>query len=81
MEENVQKDDYDTSYRGFKPYEILKLKRNLAVMKQGFAADEQLINEKRFVQYVDELDRRRGTNFLETFPEMETFYNKASKLP
>lgn len=79
MEANVQKDDYDTSFRGFKPYEILKLKRNLAVLKQGMSPEEQRINEKRFVQYVDELDRRRGTSFLRTFPEMEAFYNKAAK--
>ena len=81
MEENVQKDDYDTSFRGFKPYEILKLKRNLAVMKQGFSESERSLNERRFVQYVDELDRRRGTSFLTTFPEMEFFYNKAANQP
>lgn len=78
MEENVQKDDYDTSFRGFKPYEILKLKRNFAVMKQQFSEAEQALNEKRFVQYVNELDRRRGTDFKNTFPELESFYNKAS---
>lgn len=77
MEENVQKEDYDTSYRGFKPYEILKLKRNLAVMKQGFTEKEQALYEKRFVQYINELDLRRGTNFKKTFPQMASFYNKA----
>ncbi len=77
MESNLQKDDYDTSFRGFKPYEILKLKRNLAVMKQGFSEADQTLNEKRFAQYVNELDRRRGTRFLSAFPEMESFYNKA----
>jgi hypothetical protein len=28
---------------------------------------------------VDEHDKRRGTNFLETFPELESFYNKCKK--
>lgn len=78
MEANVQKDDYDTSFRGFKPYEILKLKRNLAVMKQGYTPEERVLNQKRFVQYVNELDRRRGTNFLQTFPELSDFYLEAS---
>ena len=77
MEKNIQKDDYDTSFRGFKPYEILKLKRNFAVMKQRFSEAEQALNEKRFIQYVSELDRRRGTSFIKTFPELEAFYNKA----
>lgn len=78
MEANVQKDDYDTSFRGFKPYEIMKLKRNLAIMSQGYAADEQNLNQKRFVEYVNELDRRRGTNFLQTFPELSEFYRQIS---
>ena len=28
-----------------------------------------------FVAFVDEHDKRRGTNFLETFPEFAEFYN------
>ncbi|MBY0553281.1 twitch domain-containing radical SAM protein [bacterium] len=74
MEENVQKDDYDTSYRGFKPYEILKVKRNFSIMKQSFEPEELNINKRRFVEYVNELDRRRATNFLQIFPELENFY-------
>jgi len=28
----------------------------------------------------DEFDKRRGKNFLETFPEMEDFYNLCKRL-
>jgi hypothetical protein len=79
MEANVQKDDYDTSFRGFKPYEILKLKRDLAVMRQQYTAQEKLVNQKRFVEFVDELDRRRNTNFKDTFPELAEYYDLWSK--
>lgn len=76
MEENVQKDDYITSYTGFKPYEILKLKRNLAVINKGFSEEEKSTHEMRFVHYVNELDRRRATNFKDTFPEFADYYDE-----
>ena len=79
MEDNVQKDDYDTSFRGFKPYEILKLKRDLAVMRQQYTAQEKLVNQTRFVEFVNELDRRRDTNFNNTFPELVEYYDQWSK--
>jgi hypothetical protein len=31
-------------------------------------------DRKNFVKFVDEHDKRRGTNFLNTFPELEEFY-------
>lgn len=79
MEANVQKEDYDTSFRGFKPYEILKLKRNFAVLKEGFDEAAKTINEKKFLQYTRELDVRRRTDFLKTFPELREFYLSASQ--
>ena len=30
---------------------------------------------KDFYLYINEFDKRRGKNFLKTFPEMEDFYN------
>jgi hypothetical protein len=32
-------------------------------------------NKIDFVKFVDEHDKRRGTNFIETFPELEKMYN------
>jgi len=35
---------------------------------------------KDFVLFIDEFDKRRGKDFLKTFPEMEDFYNSCKKL-
>lgn len=34
------------------------------------------LNRYRFLQFTKEYDRRRGTNFLEVFPEFEQFYKE-----
>ena len=33
-------------------------------------------NQLDFVKFVDEYDIRKGTNFLNTFPQLENFYNE-----
>ena len=33
------------------------------------------LQRKNFIQFVEEHDKRRNTNFLETFPEFESFFN------
>jgi organic radical activating enzyme len=74
MEENIQGSDYGSTFEGFKPHEISKLKRNLAVMKNAVNIEETNINRKRFFQFIEQHDLRRSTNFLKTFPEMKNFY-------
>ena len=37
-------------------------------------------NRSWFVQYVDQLDVRRNTNFLETFPEYSELYEYAKNI-
>jgi organic radical activating enzyme len=59
---------------GFYKSEIQKLERLLSIF-QSKIHDDQTINRKDFVAFVDEHDKRRGTNFLKTFPEMTEFYN------
>ena len=36
-------------------------------------------NRKDFVKFVDEHDKRRGTDFLSAFPEFSDFYQKYKK--
>ena len=36
---------------------------------------------KQFQQYVDQLDKRRDTSFLEVFPEYTNFYEYCKELP
>lgn len=76
MEDNVQDENYTKTFTGFKPYEILKLKRNLGVMEQGISETELHQNKSNFYWFINQHDERRNTNFLETFPELETFYNE-----
>jgi hypothetical protein len=76
MEKNV-------SIVGFNNHEIHKLKRVKSIIEKSILRPDRdvIVNRRDFVIFVDEHDRRRGTNFLETFPEMADFYhaNKVHK--
>jgi organic radical activating enzyme len=66
-------------YLGFSEDETQKLSRLLSVFRplvDNTDNEVQLMIDRRdFAIFVDEHDKRRGTNFLKTFPEMEEFYN------
>jgi organic radical activating enzyme len=62
--------------RGFYDYEINRMNRVLAVFKNRVTKKQ---DQKDFSIFVDEHDRRRGTNFLNTFPEMADFYNECKQ--
>lgn len=71
---------YGTANRGFYEYEADKLKRIYNIAK-NIKPNEWTDNNRRdFVIFVNEHDRRRGTDFLATFPELESVYNKWKKL-
>ncbi len=74
MEDNVQGEDYSETFTGFKPYEILKLKRNLALMEEGIDSQQLRDNKENFYRFIQEHDKRRNTNFVKTFPEYEQFF-------
>ena len=70
---------------GFYDWEVEKLQRVYHLLESTFKVGEHLqqstVNKRKdFVRFVDEHDRRRGTNFLETFPEMEEFYKLCKSL-
>jgi organic radical activating enzyme len=75
MQQNLVK-NYNNSI-GFYESEVHKLERLLGVFKKKILlnSQENNINRKDFAVFVDEHDKRRGTNFLETFPEMREFYD------
>ena len=79
MEANVQKEDYLDTFEGFKPYEILKVKRDLAIMKQSLSPGEVALNKTSFYQFITEYDSRRNTSFVDTFPEMQDYYTNCMK--
>lgn len=62
------------SFVGFKDYEIQRMERNLAWMHE---TPPMLITRRAdFYRFFAEHDRRRGTDFLQTFPEMTEFWQE-----
>ena len=79
MEDNVQQSDYLDTFEGFKPYELLKVKRDLAIMEQSLTPEQLAVNKSTFYQFINEYDNRRDTSFLETFPGMKAYYTDCMK--
>ena len=61
-------------YGAYKDFEIQKMLRNLAYWKKN--ADASTQQKKNFYAFFSEHDRRRGTSFEKTFPEMEEFWQE-----
>jgi hypothetical protein len=65
----------DTSRTKFSEIEYEKFRRVVDYMKTTVYAPEKLAEGyKDFYNWFTEYDRRRGTNFLQTFPEMAGFH-------
>ena len=56
-------------------FEVDKMKRLYDLVSSLENSATITSQQKDFVRFVDEHDIRRGTKFLETFPEMAEFYN------
>lgn len=71
-----------TANKGFYEHEADKLKRIYEMAQNSVQNKNQYVdvNRKDFIKFIDEHDKRRGTNFLETFPELTDFYNKCKAL-
>jgi hypothetical protein len=63
-------------FHGFKDFELQRLDRDIAWMRDGQRLDQEYIkkNKADFYRFFAEHDRRRGTDFLKTFPEMQTWW-------
>ena len=60
----------------FNDIEYEKFRRVVDYMETtNYSTDRVTEGRKDFYSWFTEYDRRRNTNFLETFPEMEQFYN------
>ena len=67
--------EFTNDYIGYTDIEIQKLKRTYDWMVSPQDPNKQMTNRKDFHTFFTEHDKRRGTNFLKTFPELEEFYN------
>jgi organic radical activating enzyme len=63
----------------FETWEV-DLVRRLLDFRDGFSSERKLRAKKKFYSFFCEHDRRRGTNFLKTFPEYENFYHECRDL-
>ena len=66
----------ETRFHGFKDYELSRLDRDIAWMRAGQQLDPAYLqrNKADFYRFFTEADRRHGTNFLATFPEMRAWW-------
>jgi hypothetical protein len=65
---------FDNGY-GFSDTQIQKIKRtyDYAITNND---DTQIFFRDQFAKYITEYDRRRGTDFVKTFPQLKEFYEK-----
>jgi hypothetical protein len=70
----------ETRFQGFKDYEVDKLQRDLEWMRKRPAKAELEQDRINFYRFFTEHDKRRSTNFLSAFPEMEGFWNECKAL-
>lgn len=76
MELNLEKPDQP--FQGFKDYEVQRMRRDIAWMEEGRNLDPDYVKMQRadFYRFFNEHDKRRHTNFEETFPQMTEFWKE-----
>lgn len=85
MENNISHDAF-TMHLGFEPYEVEKFQRIFEHRiyfknKHKEGDKKELINKNRakFYDFVEQLDKRRDTDFAKVFPEMESYLDECFK--
>ena len=63
----------EAPFQGFKDYELSRLDRDIAWMREGQNKDHSAAKAD-FYRFFSEHDRRRGTDFLKVFPEMRAWW-------
>lgn len=66
-------------HKGFKDFEVSKVQRLIDWIKQESNFDKTK-SMKNFYLFFTEQDRRRNTNFINMFPELENFWKKCKDL-
>jgi len=65
----------EAPFKGFKDYELSRLDRDIAWMRAGQGQDHRRAKAD-FYRFFNEHDRRRGTDFLTAFPDMQTWWQE-----
>jgi hypothetical protein len=76
MELNLETPEHP--FRGFKDYEVQRMRRDVDWMKEGRTLDPKYLMAQRadFYKFFNEHDKRRKTSFEETFPQMLEFWKE-----
>lgn len=82
MEDHQESNIPGQEYTGFYEHEIYKLRRIYNIIQTELSNPNSNFTTQRkdFVTFVDEHDRRRGTSFKETYPELVSMYNEFKEL-
>jgi hypothetical protein len=64
-------------FKGFKDYELHRLDRDIAWMRSAQSTDHSRA-KANFYRFFSEHDRRRGTDFLKTFPDMRAWWEECA---
>jgi organic radical activating enzyme len=76
MAANLEKES--DPFHGFKDYEVQRLRRDIAWMREGQKSDNKQ-HRADFYRFFNEHDRRRGTDFLTSFPEMQSWWEQCKQ--
>jgi hypothetical protein len=76
MMKNLETDQ--DPFHGFKDYELARLDRDIAWMRNGQKLEPAYLNKNKadFYRFFAEHDHRRNTDFLKTFPEMSAWWKE-----
>lgn len=66
-------------FKGFKDFEISKVQRLIDWVKNDGGKYDRTTAMRNFYLFFSQHDERRGTNFLNTFPELTDFWNECEK--
>jgi len=74
----LNRETADRPFRGFKDYEIQRMRRDIDWMRAGSKLDADYVKLQRadFYRFFNEHDARRHTDFLKTFPQMREFWDE-----
>ena len=74
----LNKETPDKPFQGFKDYEIQRMRRDIDWMREGSKLDPNYVKLQRadFYRFFNHHDKRRGTDFESTFPQMIEFWKE-----
>ena len=72
------KEGRGNQFMGFSDFEVSKVRRLIDWIESDTGFDKEKAM-KNFYEFFSEHDRRRNTNFLNTFPELKDFWNRCKE--